>query len=100
MVSPHISAAQNPSYCFLGGVVLGHNVQDPTDDELHEEVGKMSETAVLTRPKITEQMNHIFKIRNKSLIRENNATNQYSQCDTMRENCPHAWSAVFHNHHR
>lgn len=44
-VVPHVSTTDlshhNSSYCFLGGVVLGHNVQDPTDYELQEETGNI-----------------------------------------------------------
>lgn len=44
-VVPDVSSTDlshhNSSYCFLGGVVLGHNVQHPTDDELQEKKGKI-----------------------------------------------------------
>lgn len=47
---PHHTSAStalgghSQSYRFLGGVVLRYNVQDPTDDELQEEMRKMLET--------------------------------------------------------
>lgn len=58
----------NQSYCFLGGVVLCHDVQDPTDDELQEEMGKMGKTRLTDEQDRrfgnigTKQMNHIFKV--------------------------------------